>query len=63
MANCPGTILVSRPPTLKRGSGETVYKKFGAVGMLEAPFQIDYVMHTFQKVRGLWLITSGDFAA
>ena len=31
--------LVSRRPTLKRGSGETVYKKFGAAGMLEAPIR------------------------
>ena len=56
-------LLVSRRPTLKRGSGETVYKKFGAAGMLEAPirslhFKIDYVMRTFQKIRGLRLITS-----
>ena len=27
------------PATLKRGSGETVYKKFGAAGMLEAPIR------------------------
>ena len=32
-------VLVSRRPTLKRGSGETVYKKFGAAGMLEAPIR------------------------
>ena len=31
--------LVSRRPILKRGSGETVYKKFGAAGMLEAPIR------------------------
>ena len=28
-----------------------------------APFQIDYVMRIFQKIRGLQLITSGDSAA
>ena len=31
--------VVSRRPTLKRGSGETVYKKFGAAGVLEAPIR------------------------
>ena len=34
-----GPVLVSRRPTLNRGSGETVYKKFGAAGMLEAPIR------------------------
>ena len=34
------SALVSRRPTLKRGSGETVYKKFGAAGMLEAPIRL-----------------------
>ena len=35
-------FVVSRRPTLKRGSGETVYKKFGAAGMLEAPIRSLY---------------------
>ena len=44
-------------PDPKSGSGETVYKKFGAAGMLEAPIRSLHfnVMRTFQKIRGLRL--------
>ena len=59
--------VVSQRPTLKRGSGETVQKVWrcrnvGSSNQI-APFQIDYVMRTFQKISGLRLITSGDSAA
>ena len=56
--NLAYTRLVSRRPTLKRGSGETVHvqkvwrcRNVGSSNQI-APFQIDYVMCTFQKIRG-----------
>ena len=35
------------------------YRNVGSFNQI-APFQIDYVMRTLQKIRGLRLITSGD---